>query len=101
MSPAEIALLVDQIGALRAKIAPYKEQLEELNVKLIAQGEGRYQGARYDAMVSIFDQHRLDMKAARAKLSPQFIAAHTKTIRIEKVQTYARKVSACRKKVAA
>lgn len=69
--------LVDRIGALKAQIAPLEKQLKKLQDELKAQGAGRYEGDLYDATVSVSIRETLDMAAARAKLSPQFIAAHT------------------------
>jgi len=79
LSLAEIAQIVDGIGALKAQIAPLEKTLKAQQEKLKALGAGRYEGALYDA--TIFTQVRdlLDMDAVRAKLSPQFMAAHSRS----------------------
>ena len=84
-----IAELVDKIGLLKAVLAPQLEQLEADLNKLKAQGVARYEGKLYEVNVFEQEQNRLDMEAVRAKLSPQFIAAHTttKVVRIGKVSS--------------
>lgn len=71
--------IVDRIGALKAEIAPLERQLKKLQDELKARGPGRYEGELYDA--TVFNQVRdlLDMDAVRAKLSSQFLTAHTRT----------------------
>lgn len=71
--------LVDRIGLLKAQIAPFEKQLKAAQDLLKAYGDGKYEGANYDACVFTSERNTLDMDAVRAKLSPQFIAAHTKT----------------------
>ena len=70
--------IVDRIGALKAQIAPLEKQLKKLQDELKARGAGRYEGELYDASVYNVERSTLDQDAVRAKLSPQFIAAHTK-----------------------
>ena len=70
--------IVDRIGALKAQIAPLEKQLKKLQDELKARGAGRYEGELFDASVYNVERSTLDQDAVRAKLSPQFIAAHTK-----------------------
>lgn len=86
------AALVDEIGDLKARIAPLSEKLKELEAELKSKGEGRYRGDRYDATVSCYDQSRLDMEAVKAKLSEQFKRAHTIVSAITKLNVTARKL---------
>ena len=70
--------IVDRIGALKAQIAPLEKQLKKLQDELKARGAGRYEGELFDASVYNVERSTLDQDAVRAKLSPQFLAAHTK-----------------------
>ena len=70
--------IVDRIGALKAQIAPLEKQLKKLQDELKARGPGRYEGELYDATVFTSTRDLLDMDAVRAKLSAQFIVAHTR-----------------------
>lgn len=71
------AALVDEIGQLKAEIAPLKKRLDMLSDVLKSKGDGNYAGALYDANVATSIRSLLDMDAVRAKLSPQFMAAHS------------------------
>lgn len=73
------AALVDQIGALKAQLAPQLAVLKLLEDKLKAEGLGRYLGHQFEANVFEQERNTLDTAACRAKLSPQFVAAHTTT----------------------
>ena len=83
-------LLVDQIGALKSQIAPLEKQLKKLEAELKARGPGRYEGSLYDSTVSTYIRESLDMDAVRAKLSPQFIRAHTNETEVTKIVTQAK-----------
>jgi hypothetical protein len=84
------ARLVDEIGLIKAQLAPQLERLKELEAKLKANGPGVYTGTHFDATVSESERDTLDMKAVRAKLSPQFITAHTKTAVVTTLRVVAR-----------
>jgi hypothetical protein len=77
MSNLDIAALVDLIGEMKAQIAPTLAKLASMEKRLKAHGPGRYAGLSYQA--TIFEQTReqLDMAAVKAKLSHQFLTAHT------------------------
>ena len=74
-----LANVVDQLGAVKAQIAALTRTEKTLKDQLVAQGPGEYNGKLFRATVSEYDRETLDMEAVRAKLSPQFIAAHTTT----------------------
>lgn len=84
--------IVDQIGILKAAIAPLEKKLKALQDELKGQGPGRYEGEQYDATVSTYSVDRLDLAAVRAKLSPQFIRAHTIESEIVKLSVTAKKL---------
>ena len=69
--------LVDEIGRLKAQIAPIEKELKRKQDLLKAYGDGKYEGSLYDASVFTSERNLLDMDAVRGKLSPQFIKAHT------------------------
>ena len=70
--------IVDRIGALKAQIAPLEKSLKKLQDELKARGPGRYEGELYDANVFTQTRDLLDLDAVRAKLSTQFLTAHTR-----------------------
>lgn len=82
--------LVDQIGFIKAQIAPQLETLKQLEAALKAYGPGVYSGLQYDATVSESERESLDQAAVRAKLSPQFLRAHTKTTVVRTLRVVAR-----------
>ena len=81
---------VDQLGALQAQIAELELQATRLKGSLRDAGDGAYEGDLFRATVSTSNRDTLDMKAVREKLSPQFIAAHTKTTEVIVVKVVAR-----------
>jgi hypothetical protein len=85
--------IVDEIGMLKAHIAPFLADLKTLEAALKAHGAGRYQGRNFEATVSVSERSTLDMAAVRDKLSPQFIAAHTKTSEVTTLKVTARVLS--------
>lgn len=88
-SPAQI---VDEIGALKAEIAPLTEKLEALEAALKAHGVGEHAGELFEAKVFEQERSNLDMKAVREKLTPQFIRAHTTTKTVIVLKVTARKL---------
>lgn len=84
------AALVDEIGTMKARLAPLLAQLKELEGSLKAYGPGRYQGAAYEATISLSERETLDMKAVREKLSRQFITANTRVTEVSTLKVTAR-----------
>lgn len=84
------AVLVDQIGLIKAQIAPQLAQLKKLEEALKAHGPGVYTGTHFDATISESERESLDLAAVRAKLSPQFLRAHTKTTLVKTLRVVAR-----------
>jgi len=87
---SDTAAIVDRIGLIKAQIAPQLEELENLQKQLKDFGPGVYPGTHFDATVSQHERDSLDMAAVRAKLSPQFITAHTKTSVVTTLKVVAR-----------
>lgn len=83
--------IVDDIGELKAQIAPLEEKLKKLQAKLAEKGKGAYEGYKYDASVSIFDRTKYNMDAIREKLSPQFLSANSSQYSVTVVKTVAKR----------
>lgn len=82
--------VVDELGSLKAKISELTKQEKKLKDVLVAVGAGEYDGETFRATVSTYDRESLDMEAVRAKLTPQFIAAHTDVTECTTVRVVAR-----------
>jgi hypothetical protein len=92
--PADLAAAVDEIGLLKAQIAPLEAKLKAAQAKLKAAGDGRYEGTLWAATVFSGQRETLDMDAVRAKLTHQFITAHTRITETVTVKVTARKTEA-------
>ena len=82
--------LVDALGAIKADIATLTAREKILKDKLIALGESAIDGELFRATISTTERETLDMSAVRAKLSPQFMAAHTNIATVTTVRVVAR-----------
>jgi hypothetical protein len=90
MKPMSVPEIVDRIGTLKAQLVPIAAQLKVLENALKEKGAGRYSGVLWDATVSSYNRETLDMDAVRAKLSAQFIVAHTRETPVVKITMNAR-----------
>ena len=82
---------IDAFGVLCAQIAELETQKKTLREALIgALGDGAFEGDHYRITISTADRETLDMKAVRAKLSRQFIAANTTVTEVTTVKATAR-----------
>lgn len=86
MRKAQLIETVDALGTIQAQIANLTAQADALKAALSAIGAGSYEGDLFRATVAKFDRESLDMKAVRAKLSRQFIAANTKSTPVTQVR---------------
>lgn len=73
--------LIDSYGILRAEMAELFRKEKILRQEFDKLPVGAYEGELFRLAVSDVETERLDMKAVRQKLSPQFISAHTKVVR--------------------
>jgi PHP family Zn ribbon phosphoesterase len=80
-----VSSMIDELGALEARIAALSLQAEKQRAKIRAKGPGEYKGLIFKATVVSYIQRRLDMKAVRRKLPPQWINRHTRKIPITSV----------------
>jgi hypothetical protein len=86
------AKLADQIGLLKAEIAPALAKLSVLEKQLKAFGVGKFAGEYYEANVFTQERDTLDLAAVREKLSAQFIRAHTTTKEVTVLKLTARQM---------
>lgn len=82
--------IIDELGYLKAQISALTAKEKALKDELIARGVGAYDGDDFRVTVSVAEVERLDLEAAREKLSPQFIRAHTITSTRTTVKVVAR-----------
>ena len=101
MTKAELAKQVDRLGALQAQIADLEKIETAIKNELKAIGDGAFEGDLFRATVATSNRETLDMKAVREKLTPQFIAAHTKVTEVTVIKVVARTNGALGLKVAA
>lgn len=86
-----LADAVDELGALKASIADLTARETYLKQLIAGDGPGAHEGLDWRATVSVSVRETLDMEAVRAKLSPQFIRAHTRETEVTTVRVSARK----------
>lgn len=92
-----IASLVDELGALKAQAASLALREKAIKEILVAKGDSDFEGDNYRATISYSERETLDMAAVRAKLSPQFIVAHTKTTEVVVLKVSARSADVLKK----
>lgn len=80
--------IIDTLGYIRKQIETLEGREDVLKKKIAAKyGEGYFEGENFAATIIVADRETLDIAAAKAKLSPQFIAAHTSTQTVTTVRT--------------
>lgn len=72
--------VADEYGEICAQIAALKIKQDELKKKIIGSGVRELEGNLFRISVSTCEVETLDMEAVRAKLSVQFITAHTNRV---------------------
>lgn len=88
---SNVTKTIDDFGLICAQIAELEAAKKKLRTVLIAAiGEGAAEGDLYRVTISNSERETLDMEAVRAKLSPQFITAHTKVTDVTTVKATAR-----------
>lgn len=85
---------VDQLGSLLAEAATLEAQIKAIKADLIASGADVVEGDIYRVSISTSERETLDMAAAKAKLSPQFLKAHTTVKTVTTVRCSARSATA-------
>lgn len=84
--------LIDLLGSMKAQIAEMAKVENAIKAALIERiGVGNAaEGDVFRVAISAAERAVLDMAAVRAKLSPQFIAAHTNVSEVISVRVSAR-----------
>lgn len=90
MAKNNLATTIDALGALKAQIAELQVQERALKAALDDLAPGAYEGNTFRVSISDSVRATLDMDAVRAKLSPQFIAAHTRETEVRTIKVSAR-----------
>lgn len=80
MNNAQITAIVDRISVLAASVAELEAEKRALTDSIKALGDGKYWGTAHYLTVATSSRSTLDMDAVRAKLSTQFITAHTRVV---------------------
>ncbi len=87
---SNLASTIDRLGVLKAQMAELAIEEKALKAVIIEHGPGAHEGDIFRATVSTSERETLDMAAVRAKLSPQFITAHTSVTEVTMVRVVAR-----------
>lgn len=90
MTKTNLTATIDALGALKAEIAKLELQEKALKKALADLAPGAYEGELFRLAISQSTRCTLDMDAVREKLSPQFIAAHTRETDVRTLKVSAR-----------
>jgi hypothetical protein len=90
MTKTNLTATIDALGALKAQIAKLEIQEKALKASLADLAPGAYEGELFRLAISQSERATLDMDAVREKLSPQFIAAHTRVTEVRTLRVAAR-----------
>lgn len=86
-----LAVIVDELGALKAQIAALTEREKVLKAALFDSGYAEIDGAHYRATVSWSERATLDSDAVRALLTDEQVRQCTKVTEVKAVRVVARK----------
>jgi hypothetical protein len=81
---------IDELGALRARMADLEIAEKALKLKLAHLKPGAYEGNMFRLAVIEATREKLDMDAVREKLSHQFLTAHTTEYSVRTLKTSSR-----------
>ncbi len=82
--------LIDDLGDVKAKIAALRMEEDAIRDAMGDLEPGAYEGDRFRMTISDSVRETLDVAAAREKLSPQWVRAHTKTTEVRTIKLVAR-----------
>ena len=74
-----ISTNIDRLGSLNEQIKSLQSQADSIKKALKVAGVEHADGRDFHLDVVTQERSYLDQKAVKAKLSPQFLAAHTRT----------------------
>ena len=86
----EVSDIVDEMGDLRAQMAPLLDRYSGLRDDLLKRGPGLYAGNRYDVRVSEYDAVYIGAEAVRLLLSADVLKLVEKVSPRKSVRVYAR-----------
>lgn len=89
-----LAAVVDEIGLIKAALAPQVARLEELKERLRKEGPDRYSGNLFDAVVVQDEAMVVNMKRLRLMLTPGQIELVKVATPRTRVNVYARVLTA-------
>jgi hypothetical protein len=81
---------IDELGALRARMADLELAEKALKQKLVHLKPGAYEGNMFRLAVIESTREKLDLDAVREKLSHQFLTAHTTEYPVRTLKTSSR-----------
>ena len=87
---SNLTRIIDDLGALKARIADLEAQEKALKQALADLSPGAYEGDLFRLTISESERETLDMKAVREKLSPQWMRAHTNVTNVRTLRVSAR-----------
>jgi hypothetical protein len=91
LSPVFIlAIAVDELAELKAKIAPMQERADQLVTMLKSLGVERIDGTLHTAVVSLSERETLDTKAIKLDY-PELVKPYLKATLVETLKLTARK----------
>jgi hypothetical protein len=94
MTTHNLKPLVDDLGRLQAQAADITAKMAEIKSQLVSAGVDAIDGELFRVTVSHSERESLDLDAVRAKLTPQFIRAHTRVTPVTTVRVKARVLEA-------
>lgn len=89
-----LALIVDELGTLKAQISALTEREKALKATLFDSGYAEIDGAHYRATVSWTERASLDSEAVRGLLTPEQVEQCTRRTEVKAVRVVARKRAA-------
>lgn len=84
-----LSTTIDELGTLNAQVAELQTKIKAIKDSLDLK-PGAYEGELFRLTLSESIRETLDMDAVREKLSPQFIAAHTRKTEVRTFRLAAR-----------
>lgn len=87
---SNLTKIIDDLGALKARIADLEAQEKALKQALADLTPGSYEGDLFRLSVSESERETLDMHAVREHLSRQWIQAHTNVTPVRTLRVVAR-----------
>ena len=85
-----LAIIVDQLGAIKAQIASLEEAESALKARLVASGQTEIDGTLFRATVRQSERWTLDRKLVEKDMGEDFVTAHSKIAHMTSVYVVSR-----------